>query len=341
MSRTADEPRESAELLAFLSDPQSYPGEPATRVEIRETHMSRVFLTDRFAYKLKKRVRLPFLDLTRLEARRRNCESELRLNRRLADWVYLAVVAVTRESDGRLALGGDGEPVDYLVKMRRLAEALMLDHRLAALEGPSEIAPVARHLSRFLARSPAAERNIERHLTALAREITLDVSTLAKPADSLPRPLVSRALGALFENFARMRPQLARRVAAGHIIDAHGDLRPEHVYLGAPPAIIDCLEFSRRLRLRDRIDEIAFLGLECRRLGRGEVGLWFREVYEKEAGERPDDALYAFYAGFRAVQRARLAVWHAADPEPRAAAHWYARARRYLELALEEFARCR
>jgi hypothetical protein len=96
--------------LEFLSRPQNYPDRPG-RVETIETHMSWVFLTERFAYKLKKPVRLAFLDFSTLAARKHACDESLRLNARLAGDVYVGVVALRRRADGELSLDGDGEPV--------------------------------------------------------------------------------------------------------------------------------------------------------------------------------------------------------------------------------------
>jgi aminoglycoside phosphotransferase family enzyme len=107
-----------ADKVAYLSRPESY-GEGVGAVEVIETHMSYVFLVERLVYKLKKPVRYPFLDFSTLDARRFNCQEELRLNRRLARSVYLAVVPLSISSRG-LDLEGTGEPVEWLVKMRRL-----------------------------------------------------------------------------------------------------------------------------------------------------------------------------------------------------------------------------
>ena len=112
--------------VAFLMQPSAYP-EPTPHVERVETHMSWVFLTDRHAYKLKKPVVYDYLDYGTLAARRRNCREELRLNRRLAPNVYLDILPLAQDEFGRLRLGGPGEVVDWLVVMRRLDHAFMLN----------------------------------------------------------------------------------------------------------------------------------------------------------------------------------------------------------------------
>jgi len=331
----ADLDADTAAKVAFLSSPEAYPEERPARVEVRETHLSWVFLTERHAYKLKKPVRLPHLDLSTPKARRANAERELRLNRRLAAWVYLDVVPLFRTASGFVLAGSGGEVVDWLLRMVRLDERLMLDRAL--LEDRFEL-PAFRgalgHLCAFLAHEPPARRDAGLHLSLMAGEIALDIAALERPVDSLPQLMVERAIGALLEAFGKLRAEIAARVEGGCVIDAHGDLRPEHVWLGDPPAIIDCLEFSDELRIRDRADEIAYLALELERMGHPHLGEYAIAFYEERTGDRPGPRLLAFYRVFRAVQRARLAVWHAADPGRHPPDAWYGRARQYLELAL-------
>src|SRR5574341_2429097 len=118
------------EKVAFLSKPESYPA-PTRTVETKETHMSWVFLTDTQAWKLKKPVRLDYLDFSDPEARRRNCEQEVRLNRRLAPEVYLGIAPLILDRQGKMRLEGEGEPIDWLVVMRRLPAARLLDRAIA------------------------------------------------------------------------------------------------------------------------------------------------------------------------------------------------------------------
>ena len=132
-------------LVKALSQPDAYP-ERSTSVSLRQTHISWVFLTDDFVYKIKKPVNFGFLDFTTLAARKRFCEEEVRLNRRLAPDVYLGVVAVTA-ADGSIRVGGAGEPIEYAVQMHRLPEERMLPSLLAA----GKVTPdIMRRLARLL-----------------------------------------------------------------------------------------------------------------------------------------------------------------------------------------------
>ncbi|MDJ0389609.1 hypothetical protein QMO56_15945 [Roseomonas sp. E05] len=251
------------EKVAFLRSPRAYPEAPAT-VEVRETHMSWIFLTASFAWKLKKPVVHPFLDYRSLARRRHFCGEELRLNRRLAPDVYLALVPLTRATDGTLRLGGTGMAVDWLVQMRRLPAARMLD---AALEGHTatagEVGRAADHLAAFYAAAPPEHVPEAAYLGRFARELALNRRALHEGAHGLPHDAVAAALHTLDACLAGERDLLLAPLRAGRVVEGHGDLRPEHVFLGEPPAVIDCIEFDRGFRLLDPFEELAFLALEC------------------------------------------------------------------------------
>jgi aminoglycoside phosphotransferase family enzyme len=120
------------------------------------------------------------------------------------------------------------------------------------------------------------------------------------------------------------------------VIEGHGDLRPEHVCLTDPPAVIDCLEFSQDLRMLDPLDELTFLGLECERLGAPEVGGWFMDAYRRATRDDAPPDLLGFYLRFRALRRAKVAVWHLRDDGIRLddADKWIGRGRWYLRAAV-------
>lgn len=343
MERDDRRPRAAQEAgpaarVAFLSRPESYPG-AVTRVEVRETHMSWVFLTAEHAYKLRKPVRYAFLDFATVEARRRDCEAELRLNRRLAPAVYLAVVPLLRLPGGGLRLGGGETPrpavEDWLVQMRRLPARHMLDQRLraGAAVGAAELRRVAALLAAFYRRARPAERSAERYRRRLLRYVAENRAALLRPGLGLPVARVRAACAWQREVLMREPALFDARVRAGRVIEAHGDLRPEHVCLAPEPAIIDCLEFRREFRVLDSADELAFLMLECERLGAPQAGRSLARAVWRRTGDRPPAALLAFHAAFRATLRARLAAWHSHEPGAAGAAAWRRRARAYLELA--------
>jgi aminoglycoside phosphotransferase family enzyme len=323
-----------ADKVACLAAAPTYPERPE-RVEPLETHMSIVFLTDRSAYKLKKPVRHRLADLRSLEARRRNCLREIALNRRLAPDVYRSLQPLTFAPGQGLRLAGDGRPVEWLVAMRRLPAELMLDRVLH--EGgpePRDVERIARRLGRFYRGLPPASIEPGARRARLEAEIERSRRALARPAFGRDRARVDRVAGRLIDDL-RAHPELmTERHRDGRIVEGHGDLRPEHIVLERAPVIIDCLEFSRALRLVDPADELAFLALECAMLGDAEAGARIQRRYEAASGDRLPARLVAWYGSYRALLRARLSALHSLEPGARPPAAWLAQADRYLDAAL-------
>ncbi|HUH93849.1 MAG TPA: AAA family ATPase [Casimicrobiaceae bacterium] len=324
--------------LAFLCRRESYP-HTTSRVDVVETHMSWVFLTDSEAWKLKKPVRTRYLDFSSEPLRRADCEAELRLNRRLSDDVYRAVVPLSLDADGRLTLGADGRAIDWLVRMRRLAAERMLDRLLGKRAvRPEALEPAIERLAAFYRDAPGIDMAHTRYRERFAEEIAENRRTLIRPAYGLSRSVVDGVCDAQLELLEALAELLGARAA--RVVEAHGDLRPEHICLETPPQIIDCLEFSRELRLLDPADELAFLALECERLGAPELGGAILAVYTRVTGDAPPPLLLDFYRSMRAGLRARIAIAHLADAAPREPARWTAQAEAYLALAGAYARRC-
>jgi aminoglycoside phosphotransferase family enzyme len=322
-----------AEKVAFLRRPESYPESPGA-VEPVETHLAWVFLTDRHAYKLKKPARYPFLDFGTLAARQHDAEEEVRLNRRLAPGVYLGVVALAVDRQGDLALETEGAPVEWLVKMRRLPRARMLDTAIASdtvdeagLQGVAKLLAAFYRTTDRVAVSPTAYRR------RFEGEIEADTCAVATPRYGLATTVIGATAAALRRFLERRSGLLEARAAAGRIVEGHGDLRPEHVCLGPPPVIIDCVEFNRDFRILDPVDELAYLDMECERLGAKGIGTTVLARYGLLTGDQPPEALVHFYKSVRALLRAKLAAWHLDDRTVRYPSQWFNRARTYLALA--------
>lgn len=322
-----------AEKVACLQRAGAYP-EPTARVEAIETHMSWVFLTDRHAYKLKKPVRHAFLDFSTLAARKTHCEEELRLNRRLAPEVYLDVVPLTADAAGRLAVAGAGEAAEWLVRMRRLPSESMLD--VAIERGgvrDAQIAALAAVLAAFYRSLPPIAMPPGQYRDRLVRDIEACRAELGDRLHGLPGDSFAATADTLVAFAAREADLLAARLAAGRIVEGHGDLRPEHVCLLERPVVIDCLEFNRDFRVLDVADELAYLAMECARLGAPGVGDAILAACCERIGEGVPPRLLHFYRGYRALVRAKIATWHTRDAAPEALDKWRERARQYLALA--------
>jgi aminoglycoside phosphotransferase family enzyme len=300
--------------------------------EAIETHFAWVFLVGDRAWKLRKPVCRDPMDYRGLESRRIGAGEEVRLNSRLAPGAYLGTRPLTREPDGSFAIDGQGVVVDWLVEMRRQDRGRMLDVLLAQgrVTG-GDLHRVAQVLADFYAHEPAAVADGATLAARLRAQIRANQGVLrALDAGGADR------LHAAQDAFLATHPDwLAARAAAGCVVEAHGDLRPEHIVLDDPPLVIDCLEFDRNLRVLDRAEELEFLALECARIGHAAAG----EEIGRECRARLRDyaplLLRQFHRSHRAATRAKLYVWRANEPDDGSPGRWLTTAREYLELALD------
>jgi aminoglycoside phosphotransferase family enzyme len=323
--------------LKFLRSPASY-GSLGQQVELIETHMSWVFVLEQRVFKLKKPVCFPFLDFSTLQAREFYCREEVRLNARLAPGVYLGVVALQWQ-DGAFALVPEaqwpapGETVDWLVVMRRLPRQRMLSELIARHSvARSDIDALLALLGAFYRAAPAAPVSANDYVSRLRHEQALNRELLLRPQFVLQdvRLAIERLDAALAQCTDLLRARASRR----HVLDGHGDLRPDHVCLLDPPVVIDCLEFNPQLRQVDPFDEVAYLGLECDLAGAPWIGSQLVAGIADALGDHPGPSLMHFYTAYRAMLRARLAMAHLLDPRPRSPERWPAQSERYIAHAL-------
>lgn len=319
--------------LEFLRHPAAYPDHPPA-VEVIQTHMSFVFLTNHHAYKLKKPVRRESMDFSTPEARRIDCEEEVRLNRRLAHDVYLGVVPLTMSRAGRLRVGGWGRCVDWLVQMRRLPADRMLDVAIRKQTATkADVRRFATTLAGFYLRAEPAGLSACDYRALLEKDVSETYHELSRSVYGLPSQLVEGAAARLLEFIRCHGDLIEERAHHGRVIEGHGDLRPEHICLGRHPVVIDCLEFSRALRLIDAASELAFLAMECARLNAAWVGDAVLDAYRVVTGDRPVPALIEFYTNYHAYLRAKIAVWHNRDTQVHVPDRWFCKAVDYLRLA--------
>jgi aminoglycoside phosphotransferase family enzyme len=325
------ERRAMGRRVAALRKPESY-GAGVCEVGVVDTHMSCVFLTERRAYKLKKPIRTKLIDQSTVARRWEACRREVRLNRRLAESVYLGVVPLT-ESDGSLRVGGEGEPVDWLVEMRRLPRERMLDRRIEAeAVSGEEIDGLADRLVAFYESTDEAAEGGEAYRSRIAEDVAAKGRALAQPRYGVGGWALAELVDDLEEWIHEHVGLLESR--AGRVVDAHGDLRPEHVCLEEPPVVIDSLEFSRRLRLLDPVSELAYLGLECRRLEAGWIGGRLLGAYAEASGDDVPSTLIDFYQGYHALVRAAVAAWHLDDGALNSNGVYREKARGYLKMGV-------
>jgi aminoglycoside phosphotransferase family enzyme/predicted kinase len=294
-------------LVTALLNPRVYP-RAVDRVELVETHISWVFLAGDRVYKVKKPVNLGFLDFTTLARRRRFCQEEVRLNRRLAPDVYLGVVEL-KGGGKRVRFGGPGRTREVAVAMRRLPADRMLDRLVQeSAADPPLMDAIAGTLARF-----HAEADTGGEIDALGgidivrknwEENFAQTATL--PPDVLP-PAVRRAVREFVDAFLESEAsRFEARVRAGRIRDCHGDLQAQHVCCTDPIRIFDCIEFNHRFRYGDTAGEIAFLAMDLDRLGRPELSNRFLNTYLEASGDWEAVPLLDFYRAYRAWVRGKV-----------------------------------
>lgn len=324
----------TVEKIDFLQCPEHYPDRP-TQVDIVETHMAWVFLTESFAYKLKKPVHHPYLDFSTIDARHRDNNLEVKLNRRLAENVYLGVVPLNVTNDGNMSINGpEGRACDWLIAMRRLPAWFMLDRLLKCKSVTGDdVLKISRHLADFYKNRPPIEVDIFEYRERFKRGINENRNELTAMTNRFAPGRVDTVCGKQAQFIDMHTSMLDDRVYQKQIIEGHGDLRPEHISLNPQVAIIDCLQFRRGYRLLDCFDDLAFLALECERLLMPSIGSGIIEAMARTVGNRPAPALIHFYKSYRAMIRTRLALYHLLDNYDGDPEKWSRRAAEYLNLA--------
>jgi hypothetical protein len=305
------------DIFKAMADPDFYP-HPVEEVRQRETHISRVFLTGEFVYKVKKEVNLGFVDYSSLEKRRYCCRRETDLNRRLSSGVYLGVVPITRDHD-RLALGGTGVPVEYAVKMRQLKESDTMVRQLRDQNiGGAEIEALASRLADFYAVT-AGSPEIDFHgsLQTVRRNCEENFSQiegfLGNVLEERPFQIVRAATRSCLH---RKKWLFEKRIATGRIRDCHGDLRSGHIYFDNGIQIVDCIEFNDRFRYGDIISDMAFLAMDLDFEGFPEAARELVDAYVRGAADPDAFALLDFYKCYRAMVRTKVACLRLSELGP-------------------------
>ena len=308
------EPKTFELLCRAMADPAFYP-HSVSKLERRDTHISAVFLTGDFVYKLKKPIDFGFLDYTGLETRRRMCELEVCLNQRLSHGVYMAVVPLSRVGDG-FHPGDSGEVVEYAVKMKQLPdEASLANLIVSGTISSDEMLRLGLRLAEFYA---ASERNeqIERYGSREVIEFNTE-ENFRQLEPFVGNPLVKDQLEFVKESsrgFLRDRGGLfQRRIAEGRICDGHGDLRAEHVYFLDRIQIIDCIEFNERFRYGDTAVDLAFLHMDVERLGGADLSLGVLNGYTEFSRDYGIYTLLDFYSCYRAVVKMKISCLSMAE----------------------------
>lgn len=298
------------EIAQAFMNPSFYPHE-VKKIDKRETHISLVFLTGGWVYKIKKPVDFGFLNYTTLDLRKHYCHREVELNRRLADGVYDSVVEICRDPEiGKLMLGQCEEPIEYAVRMRELPENVCF--RRLIEEGKvttNHIRSVARRLADFY----LAESVLPQHLALYGGIEYVRFNTYENFKQLEPfaheiggRNFLQWMKGLTYRFTVLSRNLFDERLKKGFVKDGHGDLRADHIYFYRGVQIIDCIEFNNRFRYGDVAADVAFLFMDLLRLGYPDYAYRIVEEYVRASGDLQLWFLLDFYTAYRAVVRAKV-----------------------------------
>lgn len=306
----------SPPLAAQLAKPRCYP-HPVRKVHVLETHISWVFLTGEFAYKVKKPVNLGFLDFSSLDLRKLYCEEELRLNRRLAPELYLEVVEI-RGEPGAPRIGGEGPLLDYALKMREFPQealaARLIEH---GAFGAAEVDALAALIARFHAQAPTApaDRRFGSAESVLAPVLENFRQMLPLAREPRHQDMLLGLEQWTRREFGLRRAAFETRRAQGCVRECHGDLHLGNIaVIGGHPVPFDCIEFNEELRWIDVASEVAFLFTDL--VNRGHPGFaWrFLDRYLAASGDYGLLEVFRFYLVYRALVRAKVHLLRSRQP---------------------------
>ncbi len=330
---------ESSDLLIRLQQPEAYP-QPTSCVELRQTHISVIFLTDNFAYKIKKPVNLGFLDFTSLKKRHHYCNEEVRLNSRFAPGVYLGVVPVVMTEKGpRFEV--DGTVIEWAVKMKRLPDEATLLSRMELGQLTSDtFSRLGNHLATLhLEAGSPKEYSRFGSFETVAQHVRDNIAYSRRHVGTtVTTTLLDKLEAAAEAALSRLTPLIAKRANSGMTRDTHGDLHLDHVYYfprRAPPQdllILDCVEFSDYYRISDVVSDMAFLAMDLIFHGRRDWMETFTDSYFAATKDEEGRGLLDFYISYRAAVRAKVEGIKAVDEQVEdskrveaanwASAHW-------------------
>ena len=293
--------------------PEAYDEEPG-RIELTQTHISFVFLTRNFVYKVKKAVNFGFLDFTTLEKRRFFCEKEVELNKRLCEGMYLEVVPINRRN--AIKIKGEGETVEYAVKMKRMPQETMMSNLLENKKmNKKTVEEIAKIIAEFHSK---AETN-----TMISRFGSLaTIETNWKENFEQTREFVGKTISTtdfrsihkrVIDFMRRNASFFEKRIEECRVRDCHGDIHSGNIFVVDRIYIFDAIEFNERFRYSDVASDIAFLAMDLDFKGRIDLSNLFVKRYVEYSGDQELTKLLPFYECYRAYVRGKVTSFRLKD----------------------------
>jgi aminoglycoside phosphotransferase family enzyme len=251
-----------------------------------------------------------------------------------AHWKQDSGIPLVINEEGKLEVEGKGKIIDWLVKMKRISEKNFLDQAIAHHDtDKSVIEETANLLAAFYKNASPVQFVPEQYRQKLKNEIIFIHLELLQPVFHFPGIIIEKINSNLVSFLSSHASLFDKRITNGKIIEAHGDLRPEHICLPPQPAIIDALEFNKELRIMDIAEELSFLDMECEMMGDTATGRIFFDYYNKLSGDDVPEMLVFFYKAKKAFLRTYLVARHITEDGYKKEPKWMNKANAYLQLS--------
>jgi aminoglycoside phosphotransferase family enzyme len=302
------------QVVEALMKPEAYDEDPG-QIELVQTHISFVFLTKNFVYKVKKAVNLGFLDFTTLEKRRFFCEKELELNRRLCGDMYVEVVPINKSNI--IKIKGKGETVEYALKMKRIPQEKMLSELLRKNKVDNElIGRIAKTIADFHSKAETNRRISEYGSLAI---IKINWKENFEQTEEYVGKTISmkdfKLIREKVEDFMKNNVALfEKRMKEGRVRDCHGDIHSGNIFVTDRVYIFDAIEFNERFRYSDVASDVAFLAMDLDFKERTDLSGFFVEKYIEYSGDSELTKLLPFYKCYRGYVRGKVLSFKLNDP---------------------------
>jgi aminoglycoside phosphotransferase family enzyme len=302
------------QVVEALMKPEAYDEEPGS-IELVQTHISFVFLTRNFVYKVKKAVDFGFLDFTTLEKRCFFCEKELELNRRLCGDMYLEVVPINK-SDA-IKINGEGETVEYAVKMKRMPQERMMNKLIEENKVDDMLVDrIAKIIAEFHSKAETNRRISE--FGSLAIIETNWKENFAQTEEYVGKTISTedfKLIRERVEDFVKRNVSLfEKRMAEDRVRDCHGDIHSGNIFVTDGIYIFDAIEFNERFRYSDVAADVAFLAMDLDFKERTNLSNFFVRKYVEYSGDQELMKLLPFYKCYRAYVRGKVVSFKLKDP---------------------------
>ncbi|MCW4021589.1 MAG: hypothetical protein ACOWW1_01640 [archaeon] len=305
------------QVVEALKKPETYKQIPE-KIERKQTHISYVFLTDDYVYKVKKAVNFGFLDFSTLEKRRQFCEKELVLNQRLCGDMYLEVVSINRSTSGEIRINGEGKTVEYAVKMKKIPEEKIMTHLLEEGKIDEKIMDeMAKIIADFHEKAQVSRTDGE--FEPLSAIETNWRENFDQTQEFIGRSISTQTYQFIQKKVAQFMKKsqglLAKRVMESKIKNCHGDMHSGNIFVADKIYIFDAIEFNERFSNCDVASEVAFLAMDLDFKKRKDLSEFFIEKYVSYSGDQELLELLNFYKCYRAYVRGKVTSFRLNDPD--------------------------